>query len=420
MRLSHLAAYLCAAAFVVGCGGIPTKPDEKAGYYAEQAKKSFSENGNTYGAYYIGLALDLPTGVDKVKKLFADSPATKDAYLNNIRNNIADISTPQQAVSTQKDIDQAVSARVLSDLEEKELLLQFAKRIKSGNSQGTINFLIGPEVSRLPVLASDDQMKTIFLRTLAAYKTGEASRDMRSLVEYAMRGGADGQDAKIFERALPEMKVRGPELDVISPYFAGFATARRAEITAKVHLTVRNADRLFADDIQTHLSKELRGIEWVYVPGENVLELTVERVRNDERTTPETTQTITYSYSDVNILSAALLMPKNASYLFELSKGGASIDYGYVIAAQRGHDSKVETVARGTVEYSYKKCQNARIQNVFGGVSRAEFTANDHMQQECSGRAQGSLDDLRNQVMNRIVAQVLSIPAIKGVHEANL
>ncbi|WP_147328223.1 MULTISPECIES: hypothetical protein [unclassified Duganella] len=420
MRFLIIAIPLLLSATLVGCGSIPTDPSEKAGYYAEQAKKTFATGSETYGSYYLGLALALPTGPEKVKRVFAESPATENAYLKYLQDSIFRIGTTQQAINIQSELSRAVSTHLLAERYDKALQSQLSARITSGNTDGSIPFLISPEIANISELAASDQMSLVYNRTLSYYRENSINRNMAELIKYAMRDGESSTDAKRFAENLPSLRVRSEELDLLAPYFPNFVVERRKEITLKVHLTVKNADRLFADDIQTHFSKAMRGIIWMSVSGEDVIELSVERVRNEERVMPDSTQTVTYSYSDVNIFSAALLMPKNASYLFDLIKGGASIDYGYVIAAQSGRIGKFESVARGKVESNYKKCQNARIQNVFGGVSRAEFVANDHMQQECNGTSQVSIDDLRNQVMDSILAQTLSIPVIKATHEANL
>lgn len=418
-RLSFLISISFAAA-ITGCGSMPTNPSEKAAYYAQKSKKSFDNGSNIYGIYYLNLAITLPTGSEKIKQIFAESPATKNSYLSSLHESISRISSPRQAVENQEDIARAVSAHILSEREEKELNSQLSTRITQGNADGSILFLIDPVVSKFPELADANQMRLIYNRTIASYKDGSSVRNMSELVKYAVRDGTKSADAKMLEQSLPSMRVMSRELDVIQPYFPDYATARRAQITAKVHLSVKNADRLFADDVKANLTKTIGGIVWVQNPGNDVVELIIERIKNDEHIAPESTQTVTYSYSDVNIISAALLMPKNASYLFDLTKGGASIDYGYIISVQRGNESRFETIERGKVEYSYNKCQNARIQNVFGGVSRAEFVANDQMQKECNNSQQSSIDDLRNQVIENIANKTLDIPSIKALHEANL
>lgn len=167
------------------------------------------------------------------------------------------------------------------------------------------------------------------------------------------------------------------------------------------------------------LRGRVHGVEWVPAAGPKTTTVVIERVRNDEKTLPERSQTITYAQGEVNLLSAALLMPRNASYLYEVVSGGAEIEYGYVVSAITDGKTIYDEVIRGKVGGEYRRCQNARIQNVFGGVTSAGFVANDDMQQRCSGPSSASMEDLRNDVFSKIVDGVLKVPPIKVAHELN-
>ena len=71
---------------------------------------------------------------------------------------------------------------------------------------------------------------------------------------------------------------------------------------------------------------------------------------------------------------------------------------------------------RDRITYSNSKCTNARIQNVFGGVQRAEFIANDDMVHRCSGSSSNkSIDDLRAEVYARITRTIAALPPIARV-----
>ena len=74
---------------------------------------------------------------------------------------------------------------------------------------------------------------------------------------------------------------------------------------------------------------------------------------------------------------------------------------------------------RAPVGGEYRRCQNDRIQNVFGGVSSAGFVANEDMQRRCSGPNSLSMDELRRDIFSKIVDGVLKVPPIKIAHEMN-
>ncbi len=112
-------------------------------------------------------------------------------------------------------------------------------------------------------------------------------------------------------------------------------------------------------------------------------------------------------------------MPRNASYLYDVISGGAEIEYGYVITAVADNKTVYDKLVRGKVEREYKRCQNKRIQNVFGGVNSAGFIANDDMKNRCSGQSSLDINDLRGEVFSILVEGILSVPSIREVHDLN-
>ncbi len=112
-------------------------------------------------------------------------------------------------------------------------------------------------------------------------------------------------------------------------------------------------------------------------------------------------------------------MPRNASYQFDLTTGGSEIDYGYVVSTWRGSTKLSEEVVRGKVGGPAQRCANARIVNVFGGVTAADFSANDDMRSACGNSSPSSMDDLRVEVLSKIAGQIVTAPQIAAVHEMN-
>jgi hypothetical protein len=112
-------------------------------------------------------------------------------------------------------------------------------------------------------------------------------------------------------------------------------------------------------------------------------------------------------------------MPRNASYLYEVVSGGAEIEYGYVVSVVVDGKTILDDVIRGRVGGEYRRCQNTRIQNVFGGVSSAGFVANDDMQSRCSGPSSVPVEDLRKEVLSKVMQGVLNVATIKAAQELN-
>jgi hypothetical protein len=150
----------------------------------------------------------------------------------------------------------------------------------------------------------------------------------------------------------------------------------------------------------------LKGIEFVETSDSKTVVITIERLRFNESRLPDRTQTITYAQYEVNLAAAMLLMPRNASYLYEITTGGAEIEYAFVVKGSRDEKSLLDVLIRDRRAAEYATCSNARIQNVFGGVQRADFLANDDMARRCRNSASISIDDLRRLVYGEIAETI--------------
>jgi len=107
--------------------------------------------------------------------------------------------------------------------------------------------------------------------------------------------------------------------------------------------------------------------------------------------------------------------------MYDIQSGGAEIEYGYVVSIVSGGNKTYENIVRGKLNDKYEYCLNARIRNVFGGVSPARFVANSDMEYRCNnGYAKSvSIDALRRNVYSIIADDVLKIPEIAKVHKLN-
>lgn len=404
---------------LAGCGGMPSNPNEQGSWYANFAKTEFAKGNNDNAAEKLEHASSLPGGVEHVRKLMAENPSIRTSYLANMRQKMESKGFPSELAAFRSRVNFAASSGMLSPEDSAALKAALSKHIERSNETGAVPFLIDGDFKEFPELADGRQAALAFERTLTTYQEVKGPRDLGPLIKFATRVGWPSPQTKRIADALPNMNIRAAELAQLEPFFPEFVSQRRSQVSTKVFLAVKNADRLFADDLKGELQRSVRGVTWLAVPEPGAIHLTIEKVRSDEQAIPEKTETVTYSTADINFLSAALLMPKNASYLFDLVTGGYSLDYGYVVTARRDQSPPTESVVRGKVEANYRKCLNPRIQNVFGGVSRADFVANENMQQRCSGPSSASMDELRQQVLAKIADQVINVPGIHAVHSMN-
>lgn len=403
-----------------GCASYPTDPAQQAIYYADKARQELASDQPEKGYTDVVRALALPGGPERVKSIFIQDAGAKKNFVRVATSRIANIDSVYGAKQRHEDLKKIQDSAILTPAENEALRANYATVVVEGNVSGKLPFMIDSEALSIPALADAQQARIIFDRTIASYKEkGYQPRSMDSLVQFLQRTQSNSEERKIFISSLPMLNVRRSELPAIEVFAHDFATLRAAELTLEAHLVVKNADRIFADDLSSAIGRAVHGVTWVEVRPKDGLEIVVERVRSNEKEFPIVTRTVTYSNSQVDIFSAALLMPKNASYQFDMKSGGAEVEYGYVVSAWKGGSKLAENVVRGKVGGQFASCENARIVNVFGGVSSAGFTANNDMRTACSGATAVSLDDLRNQVLEKLSAEVRAIPQISVIDSMN-
>lgn len=418
MKLISKATAALLAAMLVGCASYPSDPAQQAAYFAKLAQSELNKGNLMQGLSHVETAIKMPGGSGHVKSFLATDKGASDKLIAAIKKRIAGIISADQAKSTHAFLKQIFDASVMSSADQAQLSVEFDSRIIAGNESGALAFMMGNYVFALKALSSEPQLDRIYRRTLKYYAdNGKFERDMQSMLAYVRTLSESGKSE--FHALLPHLNIRGDELLAVGDFSPEFAAKRRAEITLNAFLVVKNADRLFADDLVAQLSKEIRGVTWLPISRVDAVELVVERVRSVERELPASTRTVTYSQGQVDLLLAALLMPRNASYQFELRTGGAEIEYGYVVSFWKGGQRMAEEVVRGKLSGVFNKCENPRVVNVFGGVTSAEFVANDDMRSACSGKHEVSMDTLRTQLIIKIVDQVREFPQFSKVHSMN-
>ena len=417
-RLSTAALML---AMLAGCATYPTDPVQQAQYHIQEIRKELAKGDLEFALLDVVEALKRPTGAAQLQTLMATDPSVRGKLIEAVDARIAAISSGEAARKCEVFLAQLVDANVFDAVTMTALEARYVAAVRAGNESGKMPFVLGPDTMAVKALADGRQQRIVFDRTMTAYRdrSSMVRRDMAAVVAY-VRSGSDPSARAAFQNQLPSINVRSSELDQVALVDPGFANRRKAQLSLKAHLLVKNADRLFADDVATKLNAEIRGVTWVPSQEPGALEVVVERVRDAERILPIQFRTVTYSYEQVDVFNAALYMPKHASYQFELRSGGAELEYGYVISAWKNGVRLSENVLRGKLGGAYRKCENARVVNVFGGVSSAGFMANEDMKRACSEQTEVAVDALRTQLLGKISTQVMDIPEVSAVHSMNL
>lgn len=409
---------------ISGCmNTIPQNPEEQAAYYLSKGLTAYEKGHLEDTNYFIGIALQRPTGAERVRNAFANDRRLQDVYAQGILKNILTADDIKKFLVAADSVDALRTAAALDDQELSELLQILNESLANKNRLGTLDVRLGDDYKRFSVLQEDEHRTLIFERTLSKLKIEKNSpqrpKMIEGLIAYLKSPASNLNNRNLVMEALPNLNIRLNELDSIGVLFPKFAAERRRALTLRVFVEVKNADRLFSDDVLNALKNGIRGLDLLTTPGDEEIRITIERIRHEEKSIPERTETITYANSDVDFMKAYMLMPKNASYLFDQITGGAEIDYGYVLTISQNKKKIHEDVIRGKTGGEYRRCQNARIQNVFGGITPASFSANSNMESRCGGASSISMDDLRTKAFGEIVKGILKVDTINNIHLAN-
>lgn len=408
------------AATISGCASYPSDAEEQASYWLKEAKNKLSRGDCDSSAVCIDSALLRPTGANKVSEAFSNDADIAECYILHLKRSISTINDAYSARRIYDKLKLIKDEDILSGAIVDDLYDAFYRKISEGNITGNIPFILGDNIENYPVFNESIHKEKIIQRTIDGLRNQNSERrPVKELMQYIEKHGIDSKESNYVKSALPDLNITRDELEYVRKVFPEFAELRSKELTIDVNFELVNGDRLIEDDLRKIFHERIKGVNWVRATKPGVVKLVVEVVRNNERILPEQSQTITYAQYQVNLLSAALLMPKNASYHYEVITGGVEIEYGYIVRAYDGESLVYENVVRGTEQRKYSKCQNARIQNVFGGVSAASFIANNDMQSRCSGVGFVSLDQVRKDIYKKIVDDILNIPIIRKVHKLN-
>ena len=413
-----------ALAFVLSsCAIYPSDPSRQGAFHVDRARDAAQKgDGNTFLDQSL-TAISRPGGAEQLRSLISSSEQAKTLMLGSLGRRVDSFSTPKEAFDLQNSLTSIRTAGVLPPHEVSALEQQLSVRVVRHNADGKIPFTFDDSPDFFPMLMRPENEAIVLRNTIQALRA--PSRDSRagllgSLRDYLKRRSNDTPAHAQVKALLPTLNIRRSELPVVIEIDPQFAAARERDMSLRVALTVKAGDRLFRDDIENLVRRSIKGMELVPHDQSPQLTVVIERLRYEERREPERSQTISYQQHEVNLLAAALLMPRNASYLYEHVSGISEIEYGYAVLASNASGVVADTVVRGKVGGPYSRCQHERIQNVFGGANRATFIANDDMQRRCStSSAELSLDALRTQAQEKLVEALLQIPPLRAVDELN-
>ncbi len=371
------------------------------------ARGDYKEAYNTINERFISTST--------IQELTVKFPEFAREVGNFLYLDLGDISDKSSVIEMSRRIESAVSFGFIDETVENDLTNRLGQIAMQGNLNGTFEFVNTDDYKGIPALVESEAEIIIFERSLEILQNRPLDRSLflKTLHEAKAKGKGSIQYTMMLE-ALPTLPLTRKELHYdISNVFPEFAESALADISANIYLVTEPPDRLLYDDLAIELEK-IAGINVVSEFQSALVEVEVTKLQFDESPVSERTQTIVLGYGQVDVVSRVLLMPKNASYLYDYITASGGIDYAIEIRVKKDGSEIYNELVRNRISVNHSYCLNARIQNVFGGIQPADFFANDAMKQHCSGRRRNiDMSDLRRDVYKEVSRRIAAVPVVR-------
>ena len=415
---------VCLVGLLGGCATksfFPSDPKAQALWYVESATKQAEQGNFERVSFMLTEATLRPGGVDAVKDFLAKSSNVSVKLSEYFEKISKESNNKEELNNLALYVSSLGNYGLIKDLEKisKEIQLNVVRK----NSTGEINWLLTDDVKNLHSLQSPEAQKIIFERSLEAVTNTQKKEGLaKSLADYISKPRHTSIDFNGTKQKLWSVNLRRTDLEEFKNVFPDLVSAKLSDLTTYIQLELKPSDRLMEEDLKSKIKNT--SINYVVLKsGEKsnpaTINITVEKLRSEERQLPNQSQTITYSRSDVDFLKSALLMPSNSSYMYEWKTGGVELEYGYVVRLNQNGKILLDELIRGTITEKFVNCDNPRIVNVFGGTTRAEFVANNDMSSKCAGanNSSPSMQDVKERVLTLLVDKIVSVEALAKKRE---
>lgn len=348
MRPHRIWGWLLVVSVLVGCAGIPSDPDGHARYYLDRAKSAASRGNDFDMRAAVHLALNVAPGPSHARTYFAENPEMALRYVEASKTALQSPHGPHM-VERERDWILALKQSVAlpSDMAD-ELIRVLDEAAAQGNLSGDLPFTLQSDLHGLPFADEPAHKALILDRAIAKTISTDSryQREVSALMAYAAAPETPHEHRERVRKSLPDLKIRADELAAVAAVFPDFANQRRSDVTTTAVLQTKGMDRIEEDDIRKSLAKHVKGVEWLPAPANGTTVITIEKVRHNERAGTPQRETITYAQYQVGIFAAALLMPRNASYMYDRTTNVSEIEYGYVVSAVRGGEAIYDSLLR--------------------------------------------------------------------------
>ncbi len=272
----------------------------------------------------------------------------------------------------------------LTQAETDQYLAAIEPNIAKAVAVGEAKIGFGPQTQKYPLLLQEPAVGKIIANTLAALpqekRPGIRRDSVMQLFLWLKNNTSAIQYKAAVKNALPTIPFGVEELKVdVASVFPKEADVQLAATVKKV--AVRSENRLIEIDVGDLLKKRDTAVEITTVNPAYTVQVT--QLAFDERQKSTPPQTVTIGYYQADAIYAALFMPKNSSFLYEVTETSVSVDWGYEVRVigKAGERSKI---LRDSYEAKSVACSNPRVMNVFGGVSSPNGWPNQWAANQCN------------------------------------
>jgi hypothetical protein len=225
------------------------------------------------------------------------------------------------------------------------LELNFKRQVVSANLTGQIPFTLTSDISQFPELSTPPAKERMFERSVAILmsRAGSSGYDrylLRKTIEYVDQDGRNTGAYATLEEHLDQIPISTSDLQhIVAPLYPSFVERTLKTLALKIFLTTDPKKRLLEEDVASKFKSKSQLIQFVRESAGSTLEITISELQYEERVDPERTQTTVIDNLQVAPLVAVLTMPRGASFLYDVTQGGAEIHFAYEIRVKQ--DGKV-------------------------------------------------------------------------------
>lgn len=384
---------------------------------------TYIKEGNNLEAFNMAFPLVTESwaGAETMRETLKENPSLKSNFPKSIRLKIdSKENGAAELIELKEKIDRAASVEALTRQERETLLDYLSKVAEDANKSGKVKFLLSDDYTKIPSLTSNEATSIIFKRSVEALKDHNAPKRLelsRKVFLYAEKKGANSAEYAQVKEALPSFHLSISELRLYAErLYPEVANKLIAERSLVISISAGLDDRQLKEDISAKLKDRSQAI--VIVPSEQKYELniTLKRLQWEKISKPEKTQSVTYAQHEVYLLQA-LSMPKNASFLYDVSSGGVTFNYAFEVKMNDHTGKEVySSVVREQISKDWRSCSNSRIKEVTGVIQPANFIANDKMQSVCSGALPPSNENwMRESALHAVVSSIYKAKPIEQI-----